>query len=196
MKPMSWAQRKAIEKKYRDTLERVSQSPLSDESGIYVLTRTDEVGIRHAYVGQAKRVMARLVQHCMGYDSHIDHSLRKHKFWSEETPWGWRVKCVIYCPEAELDEKEREWIIVVANNGYQLLNKTSGGQDGGKIGIAPNKQPKGYRDGLKQGRENARREIAALFTKYLKVEKTQDTKLAERTLEKWETFIKGGNDEQ
>ena len=107
---------------------------------------------------------------------------------------------------SELSPKENEWadlsaqydilshaadIQTAANNGYQLLNKTSGGQDGGKIGIAPNKQPKGYRDGLKQGRENARREIAALFTKYLKVEKTQDTKLAERAMAKWETFIKG-----
>ena len=188
---MNWAQRKAMEKRYREVLAETAGSPLLEQSGIYVFARRDEAGIKHAYVGQAKNVMARLVQHWFGYDSHIDLSLKKHKFWSEKSPWGWRVKCVMYCSEAELDEKEREWIIAVANNGYQLLNKTSGGQDGGKIGIAPNKQPKGYRDGLKQGRENARREIAALFTKYLKVEKTQDTKLAERAMAKWETFIKG-----
>lgn len=188
---MNWAQRKAMEKKYIEVLKETAECNILERSGIYIFARTDEAGIKHAYVGQAKNVMARLVQHCFGYDSHIDLSLKKHKFWSEKSPWGWRVKCVLYCTEGDLDEVERRCIVEFANNGYQLLNKTSGGQDGGKIGIAPNKQPKGYRDGLKQGRENARREIAALFTKYLKVEKTQDTKLAERALEKWETFIKG-----
>lgn len=191
MPTMTWAQRKAIEKRYAETLREVSNYPLFEESGIYIFTRVDEAEIRHAYVGQAKKVLTRLVQHCMGYQSHIDLSIRRHKFWSSKTPYGWRVGRVIYCGESELDEKEREYIHLMANAGYQLLNKTSGGQDGGKVGIAANAPSKGYRDGLKQGRENARREISALFKKNLRVEKCNETKLAARALEKWETFLKG-----
>lgn len=195
MAAMTWAQRKAIEKRYAECLQEVSTVPLLDRSGIYTFTRIDEAGIRHAYVGQAKKVLTRLVQHCMGYESHIDRSLRKHKFWSEKTPWGWHVTSVVYCDESYLDERERSMILVTANAGYQLLNKTSGGQDGGKVGIAANAPSKGYRDGLKQGRENARREIAALFKKNLRVEKCNDTKLADRAFEKWENFIKGDNND-
>lgn len=193
MKPMTWAQRKAMEAKYRDVLSRVSTAPLLEQSGIYVLTRVDEAGIKHAYIGQAKNVMGRLVQHCMEYAQHIDLSLKKHKFWSEDSPYGWRVTSACYCSDEYLDEKEREYILKMANAGYQLLNKTSGGQDGGKIGIAPNAPIKGYRDGLKQGRENVRREIAALFKKNLIVIKANESKLADRAMEKWENFI---NDEK
>lgn len=191
MAVMTYAQRKAIEKRYTACLQEVSPVPLLDRPGIYIFTRIDEAGIRHAYVGQAKKVLARLVQHCMGYESHIDLSLRKHKFWNEKSPWGWHVTSVSYCDEAYLDERERSAILQTANAGYQLLNKTSGGQDKGKVGIAANAPIKGYRDGLKQGRENARREVAALFKKNLRVEKCNETKLAERALEKWECFIKG-----
>ena len=191
---MNWAQRKAMEKIYRDVLINTAKAPLLEQSGIYVLTRIDEAEIKHAYVGQAKNVIGRLIQHCMGYDQHIDLSLKKHKFWSEKSPYGWRVECVCYCNNEHLDERERSYIKLFANAGYQLLNKTSGGQDGGKVGIAPNAPVKGYRDGLKQGRENARREIAALFKKNLRVEKANDTKLADRAMEKWLNFIKGDGD--
>ena len=135
---VTWAQRKAIEKKYAECLKATATVPLWEKSGIYTFTRVDEVGIKHAYVGQAKNVLARLIQHCMGYESHIDLSIRKHKFRSEKTPWGWRVTGVVYCDENCLDERERATILLMASAGYQLLNKTSGGQDGGKVGIAAN----------------------------------------------------------
>lgn len=194
MKPMTWAQRKAIETRYKEQLKQATCCDLRSEAGIYVLTRTDELGIKHAYVGQAKFVLERLVGHCMGYQQHIDLSIRAHKFLSDKNPCGWCVKKVEYCRADELDQKEREYILKAAHAGYQLLNKTGGGQDAGKIGIAPNSPSKGYCDGVKQGYENARRVLAPLFAKYLRVEKIKDNKLSDRALEKWENFIKGEQD--
>lgn len=193
MPTITWAQRKAIEKRYAETLCGVSNYPLLEQSGIYIFARNDsETGLRFAYVGQAKNMIQRLVEHCLCHDhSHIDLSLKKRKFYSDATPDGWKVAFVEYCDENQMNERERHWIAKVGNGGYQLLNKTSGGQDGGKVGIAANAPSRGYRDGLKQGRENARREIAALFKKNLRVEKCNETKLAVRALEKWETFLKG-----
>ena len=193
IKPMTWAQRKAIETRYKEELNRAAYCDLQSSSGIYILTRTDELGIKYAYVGQAKFVLERLVGHCMGFQQHIDLSIKKHKLLSPNNPYGWCVKKVEYCRATELDEKEREYILKAAHAGYQLLNKTSGGQDDGKIGIAPNSPTKGYRDGIKQGYENARRVLAPLFAKYLRVVKIKNNKLSDRALEKWENFINGAN---
>lgn len=192
-KQMTWAQRKAIETRYKEQLKQAACCDLRSEAGIYVLTRTDELGIKHAYVGQAKFVLERLVGHCMGYQQHIDLSIRKHKLLSDKNRYGWCVKKVEYCRADELDQKEREYILKAAHAGYQLLNKTSGGQDDGKIGIAQNSPTKGYRDGIKQGYENARRVLAPLFAKYLRVVKIKNNKLSDRALEKWENFINGAN---
>ena len=90
-----------------------------------------------------------------------------------------------------MNEQERYWITLVGNAGYQLLNKTSGGQDGGKVGIAPNAPARGYRDGLKQGYENARRDVAKWFEKNLSVDYNgEPNKLKERSMEKFQEFIK------
>lgn len=138
---------------------------LNDASGIYVLTRTDELGLMYAYIGQAKHILTRLAQHSLGYQ-HIDLSLKKHKLYSKDNPYGWNVG-FINCDESKLNEYERKFIYEYASKGYQLRNKTSGGQNEGKTGIDDNKAPKGYRDGLKQGRINTIRQIKELFDKYL-----------------------------
>ena len=191
---MDWRQRKAIEKSYREALIREFPTvDFREESGIYVFLRTDteETGLRFAYVGQAKNMIARLVGHCMGKESHIDKSLIKRKFINDQNPNGWRIEILEYCDEEHLNEQERYWITRVGNAGYQLLNKTSGGQDGGKVGIAPNAPARGYRDGLKQGYENARRDVAKLFEKNLRAEINGDpNKLKERAMSKFEEFIK------
>lgn len=67
-------QRYAIESKNRKRLLEVNPS-LTDESGIYFLTRTDENGFRYAYIGQAVHILQRLAQHLVGYQ-HIDLSLK------------------------------------------------------------------------------------------------------------------------
>lgn len=136
-----------------------------DVSGVYFLLRKDEQGFRYAYIGQAKRLLTRLAGHLSGYQ-HIDLSIKSHGLYREDNPHGWEVHYLTF-PESELDEKERYYIKAYADAGYQLRNKTDGGQGEGKHGIAENKPAKGYYDGLEQGKRKARREIADLFTKHL-----------------------------
>ena len=140
-------------------------SKLPERSGIYVLTRIDESGIKYAYIGQTKKILTRLAQHLAGYQ-HIDLSLKKHKLYSEKNPYGWDVD-FCECLESELDTLEKYYILQYASKGYQLRNKTAGGQDKGKVGIDDNKASKGYRDGLRQGYKNAIRDVKEYFDKYL-----------------------------
>lgn len=87
--------------------------------------------------------------------------------------------------------KEKEHILDMANKGYQLRNKTSGGQGKGKQGIAENKAPKGYHDGLHQGHLNARKEVADLFDKHLCVctQSPAPNKNQLKALEKFKKFL-------
>ena len=138
---------------------------LPKSSGIYILTRTDENGIKYAYIGQAKHILERLAQHLTQYQ-HIDLSLKKHKLFSENNPYGWNVDYFM-CLEEEMNDYERKFIKEYADKGYQLRNKTAGGQDTGKSGIAENKPSKGYYDGIKVGRKQMLDEIREYFDKYL-----------------------------
>ncbi len=138
---------------------------LNEDSGIYMLTRVDENGLKFAYIGQAKRVLTRLAQHLTQY-SHIDLSLKKHGLFKDTNQTGWRVN-FINCAESQLDILEQEYIIKYAQLGYQLRNKTSGGQGVGKVGIDNNKSSKGYRDGIAQGRKDTIKEVREYFDKYL-----------------------------
>lgn len=135
-----------------------------DRPGIYFLLR-EENGFKFAYIGQAKKLLSRLAGHLSGYQ-HIDLSLKSHGLWREDNPTGWKIH-YLECPENALDEWERHYIHAYANAGYQLRNKTDGGQGEGKRGIAANKPAKGYYDGVEHGRRKARREIAELFNKHL-----------------------------
>lgn len=158
---------------------------LENKSGIYILTREDENGFKYAYIGQAKRVLARLAQHLVGYDQHIDLSLRKHGLWSDDNPHGW-FAIATYYPEYELDIREQIAIKQHADLGFQLRNKTSGSQGKDKVGIAENKPSKGYYDGKKQGRSDITKELRQVV-KYLQITPQNDGKLANRMLQKfWE----------
>lgn len=184
----SYAQVKAIEKKNRERLFKVNPN-LNDNSGIYFLTREDENGFKFAYIGQAKKIMTRMCSHLVGYQ-HIDLSLKAHKFYSEDNPYGWKVNFINY-PIIKLDEMEQYWIKQYALKGYQLRNKTSGSQGKGKAQIDEYRPHKGYRDGIKQGRINSSREIAHLFDKHLVVS-TKDNppnRYQVQALEKFNNFI-------
>ena len=100
---------------------------MNDRSGIYFLLREDENGFKYAYIGQAVHTLSRLASHLVGYEQHIDLSLRKHKLYSENNPYGWRVEFLNF-PESQLDEKEKYYIKLYANKGYQLRNVSIGGQ--------------------------------------------------------------------
>lgn len=163
-----------------------------DTSGIYILTRIDEDGIKYAYVGQAKRILTRLAQHLDGYQ-HIDLSLKKHGLFCSDNLTGWNLN-IIACSIDYLDERERHYIKYCADRGYQLRNKTAGGQDTGKHGIAPNKPSKGYYDGVAQGEKNVKKQIAILFEKYLDASiKGTPNKIKERKLNEFFEYIKTDN---
>lgn len=156
----------AIKKANEDKIRKLC-SDATEDPGIYLFWRIDENMFKYAYVGQAKNLLKRLAEHLSGYQ-HIDLSIKKHKFYEEESnPWGYHVEVIEKCPLEELDEQERYWIKYYADQGYQLRNKTSGGQDGEKSTLGEGKSTKGYRDGLTQGRKNTQKEIAKLFEKNL-----------------------------
>lgn len=184
---MNYRQIKAIEQKNKKRILEVCPNT-PETSGIYILTRREN-GFKYAYVGQAKHLLTRLAQHLSGYQ-HIDLSLKKHGLYSEDNPCGWEIDWIRF-PISELDEGEKDYIKKYANLGYQMRNKTIGGQGEGKQGLGDNKAPKGYYDGLKQGYKNAQKFVANLFEKHLQYSQKSDkpNKNQEKAVEKFKDFL-------
>lgn len=161
-----------------------------DRSGIYILTR-EEHGFKYAYVGQAKNILFRLADHLQGYQ-HIDLSLKKHGLFSENNLTGWRIEFKRF--DTDLDAQEQLHIKKYADMGYQLRNKTAGGQGEGKVGLDNTKSPKSYYDGLKQGYRNAQRD-AAKWAKHLNItiKSTKSNKIQEKALTKFLEFLGADN---
>lgn len=144
---------KAIEQENKKRLLKLNPK-LNDKSGIYFLLREDENGFKYAYIGQAVHTLSRLANHLVGYEQHIDLSLRKHKLYDKEkNPYGWRVEFLNF-PESQLDEKEKYYIKLYADKGYQLRNVSLGGQGENRASgsIGERKAPKGYMQGIQQGK--------------------------------------------
>lgn len=162
-------------------------------SGIYFLLR-EENGFRYAYIGQAVKLRERLASHLSGYQ-HIDLSLKKHGFWDEKNPTGYKVHFLEFA-ENLLDEMEQKYIKQYANAGYQMRNSTSGSQGKGKHGLNNQKPSRSYYDGLEQGRKNTQRFIADLFAKHLdyKSKKEPPNAYQKRAMEKFKDFLEGGNE--
>ena len=190
------AQIKAIEKKNRERLLKVNPN-LNDRSGIYFLTRTDENDISYFYIGQAVNIIQRMCGHLTGYQ-HIDNSIKKRGFFSEENPYGWKLNFINY-PKSDLDKMEQYWILEYTKRGYQCrYNKTAGGQGEGKEKINEFKPSRGYRDGLKQGEKNLARELSSIAEKHLKIEIREDkknNKISQRQYEKFMDLLKVGDSE-
>ena len=180
---------KAIESQNKRKILSVNQN-VDESSGIYFLTRADENGIQYAYIGQAKHLLTRLAQHLSGYQ-HIDLSLKKHGMFSEGNVYGWKINFLHY-PEDELDEHEQFWIKRYAKNGYQLRNKTAGGQGEGKKKISEYLPAKGYYDGITQGKKTLARELSHIMEKHLTVElkpEKRGNKVSEKQLEKFNRLL-------
>ena len=127
----------------------------------------------------------------MGYESHIDKSLKNRKLYSETNKGGWRLT-FFEIPEKELNDEERKWEKYLANQGYQLYNKTIGGQDKGKVALGEYKEPKGYRKGVEFGRKKALAEVKVYFDKYLTFSiKGNPNKIKERKFTEFCDLIKG-----
>jgi hypothetical protein len=180
------AKAKAIERENKRRLLKLNPH-LDENSGIYFLTREDENGIKYAYIGQAKHILTRLAQHLVGYQ-HIDLSLKKHGLFSEDNTYGWNVYALNY-EEDELDEKEKYYITMYANHGYQLRNKTAGGQGVGKSQIDEYRPTKGYRDGVQQGRKALARELKDILDKHLTVGLKADKKANKTSQRMFEKFM-------
>ena len=191
------AQIKAIEKKNRERLLKVNPN-LNDRSGIYFLTRTDENDISYFYIGQAVNIIHRMCGHLTGYQ-HIDLSIKKRGFYSEETPYGWKLNFINY-PKSDLDEMEQYWILEYTKRGYQCrYNKTAGGQGEGKEKINEFKPSKGYRDGVQQGKKVLARQLSSIAEKHLKIEIRDDkkhNKVSQKQYEKFMDLLKVGEDNQ
>ena len=177
----SYAQIQYIEEQNRQKFLKLNPK-IPETSGIYILYR-EENGIKYAYVGQAKHLLTRLAQHLSGYQ-HIDLSLKKHGLYGENNPNGYKVHFEKY-PIRELDEQERIWIRVMANKGYQLRNKTIGGQDDGKGGMDNQKPSRGYHDGLEQGRKSLAKELRHIIDTHLEIKLRKDTKISQKALAKF-----------
>lgn len=141
-----------------------------------------------------------MASHLVGYEQHIDLSLRKHKLYDKEkNPYGWRVEFLNF-PESQLDEKEKYYIKLYADNGYQLRNVSIGGQGGNRDSgsIGERKAPKGYLQGIQQGRKNLARELSNIAEKHLKIELREDkanNKVSQKQYEKFMELLEEGKDE-
>ena len=182
---------KAIEAKNKKRLLAINPN-LDEGSGIYFLVRKDENGIKYAYIGQAKHLLTRLAQHLSGYQ-HIDLSLKKHGLYSSENIYGWKIG-FLHFQISELDFMEKKFIQMYSNNGYQLRNKTAGGQGEGKTQIDDYRPAKGYRDGIAQGRKNLAKELTNIIDKHLCIslkEEKKNNKVSIKAFEKFNDLLYG-----
>ena len=178
---MNFKQIKAIEAKNKQRILNVCNA--TEQSGIYIFTRP----VTHCYIGQAKNLLNRLASHLNNFDR-IDLSIKSHGLYSENNPTGWKIQ-VIGCNN--LDEKETELIErALKDDGILLYNKQSGGQGKGKTKIADYKPAKGYRDGLKQGYKNAKRDVGK-WVKHLTIDCDRGKQRAVTALEKFNEFLGG-----
>lgn len=160
-------------------------------SGIYVFHRVDEAGIRRAYCGQAVSLCERCASHLAEYD-HIALSLKKHSFYSEDNPCGWKLAFKVY-PKTELDDREIEMIKSLADMGYQMYNVSAGGQGKGKQVTGQYKQPKTYSQGVQQGRINLARELSNIADKHLEIRlrpEKRGNKVSQKQYEKFMALLK------
>ncbi len=164
---------------------------MKNQSGIYFYTRTDENGISYFYIGQSVDCLERNVSHLSGYQ-HIDLSIKKRGFYSEENPYGWKLDFIHY-PREKLDEMEQYWILEYTKKGYQCrYNKTAGGQGAGKGKINEFKPAKGYYDGIKQGKKSLAKELSHIAEKHLEIRlkpEKQGNKVSEKQYEKFMALI-------
>lgn len=181
---------KAIEAENRKRWLKLNPN-LNDNSGVYILRRVDEDGFKFGYAGQAKHILTRLCQHSAGHQQHIDLSLKKHGLYSENNPYGWTVICENFS-EASLDRAEQFYIKWLADQGYQLRNKTGGSQGAGKKQIDEYRPAKGYYDGLKQGKKSLARELSHIIDTHLQVSlkpEKQNNKVSIRAFERFQNLI-------
>lgn len=163
---------------------------ISNNSGIYVFYRVDELGFKYCYCGQAKHIRERCASHLAEYD-HIGLSLKKRGFYSEDNPYGWKL-FFYTCLEKDLDENERYEIKNLADKGYQLYNVSSGGQGKGRTQIGEYKPQKTYRQGIETGRKSLAKELKHIIDTHLTImlkQGKEGNKVSQKALEKFWSLL-------
>lgn len=190
---LNYAQIFAIKQEREERIKKICPG-IPNSSGIYAFYRIDEAGIRRSYVGQALRLCERCASHLGEYD-HIALSLKKHKFYSESNPTGWKLSYRT-CRKDELDQKEIETIKAFADKGFQMYNITTGGQSAGKQVTGQYKPPKTYRQGIQQGKITLARELKHIIDTHLNVSirpEKANNKVSIKALEKFNDLLNEEN---
>lgn len=190
---LNYAQIFAIKQEREERIKKICPG-IPNSIGIYAFYRVDEAGIRRSYVGQALRLRERCARHLGEYD-HIALSLKKHKFYSESNPTGWKLSYRT-CRKDELDQKEIETIKAFADKGFQMYNITAGGQSTGKQVTGQYKPPKTYRQGIQQGKITLARELKHIIDTHLKVSirpEKANNKVSIKALEKFNDLLNEEN---
>lgn len=189
---MNYEQIFAIKKANEKRIKSVCPT-IPNTSGIYVFYRIDETGIKFCYCGQARHLLERCASHLSEYD-HIANSLKKRGFYKADNPFGWKLTFKESALE-DLDENEQVTIRYFANNGYQLLNLTAGGQGKGKIKIGEYKPSRTYRDGIQQGKLALARDLRHIMEKHLTVTLKAEKKANKTSQKAFEKFMELLNEE-
>ena len=103
-------------------------------------------------------------------------------------------------PASQLDEAEKKYIRLYADKGYQLRNISLGGQGENRASgsIGERKAPKGYMQGIQQGKKVLARELSSIAEKHLKIELREDkanNKVSQKQYEKFMDLLKAGDSE-
>ena len=178
----TFARKKASEEKIAKYFGEIKQT-----SGIYVFARID-TDFKYAYVGQAVNLKQRTAEHLLGYQ-HIDLSIKKRGFFTAENLNGWKLIILAECDKSELDSKEQEYIKKYADGGFQVYNKTTGGQLEGKSGMQDTAK-KGYLQGKNDGYEKAIKEIGEQVAKYTNGLESKSGAVAQRKTEELIKLLK------
>ena len=97
--------------------------------------------------------------------------------------------------------RSKKYIRLYADNGYQLRNVSLGGQGENRASgsIGDRKAPKGYMQGIQQGRKNLAKELFNIAEKHLKIEIRDDkkhNKVSQKQYEKFMDLLKVGENNQ
>lgn len=168
----------------------IQENEQTKKSGIYLYERTDEKGITYFYIGLAVNIFNRQISHWNGFQR-IDISMRKRGFKSELNPYGWTFKILEFCAKENLNDREQYWILEYLKQGKQTYNLNYGGVKGKTNTF--DKERKGYKQGVVNGYNKAKKEVCDFFDKYLDFTiKGKTNKIKERKFNEFKEWLNNG----
>lgn len=136
------------------------------ESGIYLWERHNEDGKYCWYIGKAKNIIWRTAQHIIDGKSHLDLSIKDHKFYDKDkNTTGWQLRILLTCPESDLDYNEQLYIknFQELYPDSRMYNVESGGTTGKTI-IGEKKQRRDVK-----WKAEARAKVLAEYREYFDI---------------------------